>query len=471
VTLNRKNPFFLWMDQFLYSPAYFLFLGVLTILANVFCLEAYAYTVLIATGIYVCLFGRDLLPIFPIFACGYISPSYGNNPGFNEHSIFSMSGGGWYLALILTTMIGCLIWRLVKDPVFGGKKFLTKKRTLLPGMLILCLTYVISGAGSGQWAEYGLRNLLFSFIQLVAIAGLYYLLSGSVLWDQAPKDYLFWTGLCVGYVLTAELMGIYLTQGVLNNGTIVREKIVTGWGHYNSMGALLAMIIPLPFFLTGKEHQGIFAYITSYVFLGALLLTCSRGSILFGAAVYGLAYLLSLVCSRNARRCIGVHVATVVLAVVFFILSYDKLMAMLDGLLKSDSSIERMDIYSEGIKQFLKFPVFGGTFYPVDYWPYAWASAESFTTMFPPRWHNTIIQLLATGGVVCLVGYFIHRFQTIRLFLKNLSAEKVFAGLAVLSLLMTSMVDCHFFNVGPVLFYSGLLAFVEFQFDKTKKLR
>ena len=35
--------------------------------------------------------------------------------------------------------------------------------------------------------------------------------------------------------------------------------------------------------------------------------------------------------------------------------------------------------------------------------------------------------------------------------------------LVFLALLLTSLVDCHFFNVGPVLFYSALLAFVEHQ--------
>ena len=43
----------------------------------------------------------------------------------------------------------------------------------------------------------------------------------------------------------------------------------------------------------------------------------------------------------------------------------------------------------------------------------------------------------------------------------------MFAFVSMLTLLTTSMVDCHFFNVGPVLFYSMMLAFVEKRLDQT----
>lgn len=468
--LNRAHPLHLQINRFLYRPAYFLFIGGLTILSNVFCQELIVYTVLLATGIYICLFGRDLLPLFPIFAFGYISPSFGNNPGLNTDSVFSLKGGGLYLAVLLALLAVSLVYRLVTDPDFGGKKFLIKKRKLLPGMLLLSACYAISGLFSGQWAQYGWRNLLFAFLQLVAIAGLYYLLSGAVRWDLAPKAYLFWTGISLGYVLLVELLGIYIKADVIVDGSIVRERIATGWGHYNSMGALFTMVIPLSFFLTGKGRYASFAYMSAFLFCLGLLFTCSRGSIVFGVVVYGAGYIVSLVNSRHARSLIWVHsfiVSLPVLAIVFF----SKELLQLFGVLVEIGfdSAARLTTYIEGLKQFLKFPVFGGSFFPVDFWPYAWASAPGFASLFPPRWHNTLVQLLATGGLSCLIGYGIHRVQTLRLFVRDFSTEKLFAGLSILALLMTSMVDCHFFNVGPVLFYSGTLAIVEFQLNKSTK--
>ena len=468
--LNRTTPACEWLNKFLYSPVYLIYMAMLTLFCNVMEWEAYTYPVLILTGIYVCLFARDMLPIFPIFACGYISPSLSNNPGLENDSIFSpTSFSGIMLWCLLVLLAVSLIYRLVTDPDFGGKKFLQKRRTLLPGMLVLGITYAISGVTSGQWSEYGLRNLLFSFIQLVAVAGLYCLLSGAVKWEQVPREYLGWTAICVGYVLVAEVLNIYVSRGVIESGSIIRDRINTGWGHYNSIGALLVIVIPLTFLLTGKRYSG-FAYLSAMLFYVILLFTCSRGSIFTGTGIFVASYILSLVYSRNARRQVWAHILLLAVLVFGVVAFWDKLLLLFDELKRVGfESPGREEIYEEGIKQFLKFPVFGGSFYPVDYWPYAWATADVFSTLFPPRWHNTVIQLLATGGVVCLAAYLFHRFQTIKLFLKNCTTEKLIAGMSVLGLVITSMVDCHFFNVGPVLTYSAVLAFVEFQMNEPKK--
>ena len=85
----------------------------------------------------------------------------------------------------------------------------------------------------------------------------------------------------------------------------------------------------------------------------------------------------------------------------------------------------------------------------------------SFSGIFPPRWHNTVIQLLASTGVVGLGCYTYHRIDTVRMFLKNRTTENTYLALSIAVLLLTSLLDCHFFNFGPVLFYSIALAFFE----------
>ena len=456
-------------NKFLYSPAYFAVLGCLAVLANVFGQELIAYTILFPLAACVCLFGTDLLPLMPVFACAYISPSAANNPGVNEESIFSLSGGGIYLGVLLAVLVGSLVYRLIKDPDFGGKKFLSRKRKLLSGMCVLGITYAISGLCSGHWAEYGWRNLLFAAIQFVAVAGLYWLFSGSVKWEQAPKAYIYWMGICVGYVLVAELLGIYLTKEIWVGGTIHREHIFTGWGNYNSMGALFAMMIPLPFYLAIKGRFKWFGLLSSVVFLAGLLLTCSRASMIMGAVIFVISYVFYLIHSRHAKGRAVVYAISALIPVVLLLVFWQEMQMLLDRMsdMGFESFAERSKGYAEGIKQFLKYPIFGGTFFPVNFEDlYVWAQVDNFTALFPPRWHNTVIQLLATGGVVCLFGYAVHRIQTIKLFLKNPSKDKTFAALSILALLLTSLLDCHFFNVGPVLLYSAMLAFTEFKLDK-----
>ena len=143
---------------------------------------------------------------------------------------------------------------------------------------------------------------------------------------------------------------------------------------------------------------------------------------------------------------------------------WDKIMAKVLVILDLGHVLDsnnRFLLYYHGCKQFLQFPVFGGSFFPIDYTPYDWSSVASFSSIFPPRWHNTVVQLLASTGIAGLAAYGFHRFQTVKMYLKNRTTENTYLAFSILVLLLTSLLDCHFFNFGPVLFYSIALAFIE----------
>ena len=460
-TLGRPS-YLRAFDDFLYKPAYFFLCGGLTVLANVCGAELFTYTCFVLIALYLCLFGRDLLPIMPLAICSYIAPSRSNNPGLSGDSLFSPARGGIYLIILAALLILALIYRLIRDKELGRTAFFKCKRILLPGMLALGIGYLLSGIGSEQLTDVGRQNLLFAFIQAASIIVLYFLLTGAVKWDQAPTGYLAWTGMCVGYVLLAELVFIYFRYHVIQNGVIERALIYSGWGHYNNMGALLAMMIPFPFFLTGKgKYTGVF-YISGLAFLGGVLFTCSRGSILCGVITYLASYTISLLHSRRARANAAIHIFTALVILAIFLLFSDDLLRLFRTLIAHRlDPAGRDDGWRAGWKQFLEHPVFGGTFYPVEYPLFSWSTSEEFVAFFPPRWHNTVIQILASCGIVGFAAYSFHRIQTLHLFLHHFSGKKTFALVSMVTLLATSMVDCHFFNVGPVLFYSMMLAFVE----------
>ncbi len=466
MNILEKPSYLRAFNIFLYSPAYFFLCAVLTIFANICGAELFTYTCFVLIVLYLLLCGRDLLPIMPLAICSYIAPSQGNNPGVSNESIFSAQRGGIYMIILASVMIIALILRLIRDPELGKTAFLKCKRALLPGIVALCVGYLLSGIGSAHIAKVGPQNLLFAFIQAASIFVLYAVLTGAVKWDQAPSGYLAWTGMCVGYVLLAELAFIYLRYNVIQDGMIKRELIFSGWGHYNNIGSLLAMMIPFPFFLTGKgKHTGIF-YLSGLLFLGGVLFTCSRGSIICGVVTYLLSYIISLLHSRRARANAIIHILTASVFIAVIWLYADVLMRLFQTLLDQKLNPSgRDDIYVAGWQQFLKYPVFGGTFFPVDYPLASWATSEEFVAFFPPRWHNTIIQILASCGIVGFAAYSFHRLQTFWLFLHRFSWKKMFAFVSMLTLLATSLVDCHFFNVGPVLFYSTMLAFVEKRLD------
>jgi hypothetical protein len=111
----------------------------------------------------------------------------------------------------------------------------------------------------------------------------------------------------------------------------------------------------------------------------------------------------------------------------------------------------RLDLYKHGLENFITHPIFGGGFDS--------CLEDNFGHGIDPnRYHNTIIELLATCGVVGFGAYCYHRYQTIKLFIKkksNLSC--IFLGICALALLLTSLLDNHIFNLYPTMYYSIIL--------------
>lgn len=460
---ERKTPLgeTKW-NQFLYSPAWFALLGLLTLAANVFQAELPVYVCLVIGAVCVCLWGRDLLPLMPVAVCCYLAPSGSNNPGVSETSFF-YSGGGYVLIVLAVILAAALIFRLATDKRIGFRALIRTKRKLLSGMLLLGGAYVLAGAFSGYYFDRGGFNLLFGFLQFAAVFFLYFLMTACVDWERAPRDYFAWLGIMMGFLLLGELAWIYISRGVVVDGEIIRKRIITGWGHYNNIGAMLLMAMPFAFQLACVRKRGWIWYLVGTAFLLGVFATCSRNSILFGVAIYGLCCLLWLLRSRDRRTALICILAVVGGALALLLLLRAQVVRLFwDMISRGAESDGRIDMYRSAMEQFLDHPIFGGSFYPNEYEnEYAFLTVDAFSAFFPHRWHNTPLQILASCGVVGLAAYSVHRIQTLRLLWKAPTTENLSIGLSVLALLLTSLLDCHFFNIGPTLVYSMALAFLE----------
>ena len=449
------------LNAFFYSPFYITLIGILALAANIFALELPVYSIYILLAVMISLFGKDYLPIIPIVICSYIVPSVNNNPGRNETSIFFGATGVFILCLAAAFVLS-LILRLAMDPTIGRKAFFTKKRIFLPGILALGASYLLSGAFSGHYWDRGYRNLVFASLQFLSVFLLYYLLSGAVQWKTAPKNYLAWVGFCVGFVLLGEILNIYFTHDIFVPGDVLRSYICTGWGHYNNMGVLLAMMIPFAFQLACTSKHGWFFYLCGAVLFAGLLLTLSRSSILFGCFGFAASFFLTLARAKDRRNVLIANGFLIGAALVLLVAIREPLTAVLNNLLTSVESMNvRQEGYVAGFQQFSDYPIFGGTFFPLHIKLFEYSNVEAFSAFFPARWHNTFVQLLASGGIVCLSAYLLHRAQTIRFLLRKPTINVLFIGISASMLLLCSLLDCHFFNIGPTLFYSMALAFGE----------
>lgn len=453
----RERPIINRINAFLASPYYIIVMVLLTALANLLELEVLMYTLIALTVVYTCLFGADLLPLMPILVSGYVTPGRSNNPGRNPESVFS-GISGMYLACLAIAMGAALIVHVIRE----RKKIKEAKPKLLWGLLALSAVYLLSGIGSKHYATIAGRNIFHALLQIAAIMVPYLLFTVFVDWKHVRLDYFAWVGFGAGCLLSMEILGIYCTQEVIVDGIVRRERIYTGWGMYNNMGGLLAMMIPYAFCLATKYRKGWIGTLAGSVFLICVLLTCSRSSILIAVPAYCVCGLLMLHYARNRRHntivLVG-FIAAVLLAVIFF---REQLMRLFSVLLNLGLNPNNRDtIYKEGLAKFLQSPILGSGFYSTGYEPWAWATLESFNNLIPPRWHNTIVQIMVCCGSVGILAYLFHRLQTVQLFLRRVTKENTFIACSLLVLLISCMFDCHFFNIGPVLFYSMALSFAE----------
>lgn len=445
------------LDRFLATPYYIIAFMVLSIVSHLFSLEVPVYTVFALVAIYTAVLGNDLLPLTPLFLFGYISPSIGNNPGLNEHSVFS-GVTGLYLAVLAVLMSLAVIWHLIRN----REQFFRKKRTLLLGLAVLSAAYLLCGIGTDHYKSTASRNLLFAAMQAGSLLIPYLLLSGGVNWDRARKDYLAWVGFTGGAAILVQVLNCYITQNVVIDGIIIRKNIYAGWGMYNNMGFLLAMAIPFAFYLATKYRRGWIGTVVGSVFWVGVLLTCSRTSVIVGTLIYCLCVFLMLHYARNRKHNTVALISVLAVSAAVLLLFRHQLLRLFSGFLGMGIDPSSRDVFfREGWKLFLQAPVLGNSFYSPGYVPWDFSTVDALSTLIPPRWHSTPLQLMVSCGTVGLCAYGFHRFQTLRLLFKSRSKEITFIGCAVSVLLVCSLFDCHFFNIGPTLFYSAALAFAE----------
>lgn len=452
-----ENSFRNRLDCFLASPYYIVALMALSVAAHLFSLEIPVYTVYAIVAVYTAVLGKDLLPLTPLLLFFYISPSVENNPGRNAQSVF-YGGSGVYIAALGALMALALVYRVIRQ----RHRFLKTKRALLWGLLLLSASYLLSGLGSENDEASVARNLLFAAMQAACLLLPYWLLSGGVDWETARRDYLPWVGFAGGAAVLIQVLFCYATANVVVDGIILRERIYTGWGMYNNMGFLLAMAIPFAFYLATKYRRGWIGTVVGSVFLVGVLLTCSRTSLLVGTGMYCLCVFWMLRYARNRRHNTVALLIVIVAGALALLLFRFPLLRLFSRFLGMGMDPSSRDVFfREGWKLFLQAPVFGNSFYSPGYVPWDFSAVDALSAVIPPRWHSTPLQLLVSCGIFGVCAYGFHRYQTLRLLISGRSRERTFLACAIGVLLLCSLFDCHFFNLGPGLMYSAALAFME----------
>lgn len=458
----RKNPVVRAINRFLRSPYFLLFLAIYSIATNIFAIEIYTYTAIVGIATYVVIFSSDFLPLIPMFAFSYLSPSGNNNPANNNASIFSFSGKGKYLLIILGVFIFFTLIRLIFDKEIGFVSIKKKKFKLFKGIIFVSVAFLLSGVLSDNYREIAIRNITFVGLELASLFLLYFFFSFTVKWKKVSGEYFCIMATYLAVVTVVELVNIYRVYEVISNsGVINKDKLSTGWGKSNNLGCMLAMTLPCIFLFVRNRKYGFLLLPLATLVLIATVFTLSRASIIFSAVAFFVGCYASIFNKRYGIRNIITLCLLIGGTVALYILFKNNFATLFKNLLKKGMDNNgRFEIYEKAIAQFLQKPIFGLSFYLPDFNIRGWKNT-ALSSILPPLMHNTIIQILASCGVVGIVAYLFHRVETIIILIKRFTEAKFFIALSVFGLLLMSLLDCHIFNLGPGLYYALALVFIE----------
>ena len=434
--------------------------------SEIFGLEIFVIYAYLVFGLLIVLFADDMLGIVPMVCCGYMIFSAENNPGKFPDSLFGQPQGQLALFYAVAVIAVMLVGRLVSMLLEREKRGVPK---LTVGFLLLGASYLLGGAFSPY---YDGRTVLMGFVQIAALCGFYFYFYYTIRWDRVPKGYLPMVISIIGVGMLAEIVGMYFGEGVIReDGSINRVALYTGWGIYNNVGCVMAMCMPAPVYFAVKNKNGWAYTILCTVFYLGVMLTQSRGAMLFGSVVYLGCVVVTLVGSKKKERLWNAVVFAVLLVAVLIgvVVFRDKVKDLFASIIDQGwNDAARFATWKACWQRFLEYPGFGVGFYKT---PGTLMTEDGMFTEFVDgtpegtflalRAHNTFFQLISTGGTFAIVAYLVHRVQTLILCFRRPNAEKIVAALCVASLLLTSMVDCHVFNMGPGLMYSAWLVFGE----------
>ena len=442
--LQKLIKFF---DGNLYPAIY----AALAFFSALFGLEIFFYSITVAIIVFTCLFSSDTKPIIAPVVLTVYSTSWKHTPQPPYNSAFFNSANVLITISVLAVLaIAAMVFRLLIFKNEGGDQQVGP--SFKSGLLALAVVFVLNGS---CYAGYEERDLFLGILIAVSFVAVYFYLLFTLRRDNHCGSYCAYLLCLASAVIFLQLLYVLLFEGAYANGTINKDLVIAGWGMSNNVGGMLAMFLPAPLYFAYKNRKtGFLFYIFAFIQFLGICLTQSRSSVLVGGAVLiAAAILLSAVRSPNRKTIRIINIAVILIGAVgcavFFEKIRDIFAVMFD---RGFSDSNRFQIWLNGLKNYLKAPLFGVGFYAPFF-----VDINIENWIFPDMYHNIIIQILACCGTVGIFAYALHVSQILQSLFRRATAERLFFFGVVLLITGTSLLDNHIFHVFPALIYSLVL--------------
>lgn len=400
--------------------------------------------------------------VMPVISFVFIIPTI-HSPNIPYYSRFYLEHipiAMEYVLLVL--LVGCLICFMARNR--ANKK--TVGKPVFVSMAVFCGALMLNGMFSPYHCP---EDLLYPLTMVAALPLFYLLFAAYVRFDRSALDHFMFCILVLGLMICAQLVFTYLDKGPEGvrfsaSGGIEKNSLLFGWGNSTAIGGMLAFLMPAGFYFAYSHRHGWVYYLLSGGLYLGVLLSQSRGALLSATLTLVISLLILLRGGNNRvvnRILTGIVAVAGIGTVVFF---FDKLIRFVLTMVELgivDSG--RFEIWKAAFEKFREYPVFGAGFY-TDFVYEGWQK-----DVYPYLYHNTPLQVLASGGIVAFTAYVYHRITTVLLVFRKPDAYKSFMGLCILGLLIFCLFEVIFFSTYPTIIYSLMLLYMQKDMDMQRQ--
>ncbi len=332
-------------------------------------------------------------------------------------------------------------------------------------LLVVSLSIALGGVGFISKAEY------FSWVSFYYVFGLgfgmaiIYVLIYSYIdidKDYSTKDKI------TNIMLFVGMLGVFMviTHYIMNIGEVIEQKSILYLQWRNNMSTFFILAMPFPIIKAVKKPSYI---CLPFLYYGCILLTGSRGGLLFGGIELLLTLALLICLDRKHRLTfigfsIGLMVLAVLLLINFYPIFRPTFLRLLNALIESDSE-ERSPLYRRAITDFLNRPIFGTGI------AYMGNRDVHNNAKFALCWyHCEPLQIIGSLGLFGVLAYGYQLIERLHILLKPKSLFSIVVMIAYIGLELMSLVNPGVFCPLPYLFLiTFFIAIVEKYKDSKKE--
>ena len=405
----------------------------------------------ILAGLILCLC-RDTLPVITILWTFLFML------GVNRHKL---QGAAPLISAVVVVVAGVIVNLIRFRPKFRFLNYKTVTATTV-GILAFCAAIVLSGIARGErylnFSEHGLYATVVGLLGVLLALG-YIFFSATISGGEDGKrvlNHLMFVMFASSVLITLQIIVRYAQSGGMQAviDGIKTKNTDLGWGGPNNYSIILGMMMPASVYYAVKhgKYSPLFIIYSVLQFM-LILLSASRGAVLFGGLFLVIALGYAVVKSEYRGRMVVTLIAIIDVGIIVF-MAYAKeineIFARMMSLgLDSNGRAGEGQLWADAITNFKANPIFGTGF---DY-HLGYHVPEAARDGYTPYWyHSTFFQALASMGIVGFLAWVNLEASRLRAFVTDVSPEKIFMLFAYGIFWGYGLVDVFYFTPNGLLF-------------------